>query len=64
MKNIVYCNIRVEEESWEKLKIIADDNKRSLNKEIEYLIDKEINEFENKNGKLKINKKNKNVSEN
>ena len=63
MKNIVYCNIRVEEEPWEKLRYIADANKRSINKEIEYLIDKEIKDYEDKNGKIKVNKKNKNVSE-
>ena len=46
MQSIVTCTIRVNEESWEKLKKIADKNKRSMNKEIEYIIDKRIEEFE------------------
>lgn len=52
MKSIVSSNIRVEEESWEKLRIIALENKRSINKEIEYLIDQRIKEYEEKNGKI------------
>lgn len=52
MKSIVSSNIRVEEEAWEKLRIIASINKRSINKEIEYLIDKRIQEFEKENGTL------------
>ena len=52
MKNIVYCNIRIEEDAWEKLKVIAKINKRSLNKEIEYLIDKKIQEYEQENDKI------------
>lgn len=58
MKNIVYCNIRVEEEAWEKIRIIAKNNKRSINKEIEYLIDKRIEEHEKENGKINIEKEN------
>lgn len=56
MKNIVYSNVRVEEESWDKLREIAKINKRSINKEIEYLIDKCILEFEKENGKIKTSK--------
>lgn len=56
MKNIVYSNVRVEEESWDKLREIAKTNKRSINKEIEYLIDKCILEFEKENGKIKTSK--------
>lgn len=52
MKNVVSSNIRVEEEAWEKLRIIASENKRSINKEIEYLIDQRIKEYEEKNGKI------------
>lgn len=55
MKSIVSSNIRVEEESWDKLRIIASKNKRSINKEIEYLIDERIKEFEKENGKIEIN---------
>ena len=52
MKSIVSCNIRVEEQAWEKLRVIASVNKRSINKEIKYLIDKRIQEFEKENGSL------------
>ena len=54
MQSIVTCTIRVNEESWDKLKKIADKNKRSMNKEIEYIIDKRIEEYEE-------NSKNKNT---
>lgn len=54
MKNIVSSNLRVEEQSWEKLKVIARNNKRSINKEIEYLIEKVIFEYEEKHGEIKI----------
>ncbi len=43
--NIVTCTIRVNEDSWEKLKKVAEKNKRSMNKEIEYIIDKRIDDF-------------------
>lgn len=52
MKSIVSCNIRVEEQAWEKLRVIASVNKRIINKEIKYLIDKRIQEFEKENGSL------------
>ena len=42
MKSIGSNNVRVEEKAWEKLRIIASINKRSINKEIEYLIDQRI----------------------
>ena len=54
MKSIVSCNVRVEEESWDKLRIIARNNKRSINKEIEYIIDERIREYEEKFGKVEI----------
>ena len=54
MKNIVSSNIRVEEEAWYKLRIIALMNKRSINKEIEYLIDQRIREYEERYGKIEI----------
>lgn len=46
--------MRVEEEAWEKLRIIASINKRSINKEIEYLIDQRIGEYEEKYGEIEI----------
>lgn len=53
MKSIGSCNVRVKEEAWEKLRIIASINKRSINKEIEYLIDQRISE--EKDGEIEIN---------
>lgn len=55
MKSIGSSNVRVEEEAWEKLRIIASINKRSINKEIEYLIDQRIREYEEKDGEIEIN---------
>ncbi len=48
MEYKVSSNIRVNESSWEKLKKIAEINKRSINKEIEYIIDKRIEEYSDK----------------
>ena len=55
MKSIESCNVRVKEEAWEKLRIIASINKRSINKEIEYLIGQRIWEYEEKDGEIEIN---------
>ncbi len=55
MKSIVSSNIRIEEETWEKLRIIASINKRSINKEIEYLIEQSIKDYEEKHNKIDIN---------
>ena len=55
MKSIVSSNIRIEEETWEKLRIMASINKRSINKEIEYLIEQSIKEYEEKHNKIDIN---------
>ncbi len=54
MKSIISSNVRIEEETWEKLKIMASKNKRSINKEIEYLIEQSIQEYEEKYGKIEI----------
>ena len=55
MKSIVSSNIRIEEETWEKLRIIASINKRSIKKEIEYLIEQSIKDYEEKHNKIDIN---------
>ncbi|MEX1028642.1 MAG: Arc family DNA-binding protein [Paenibacillaceae bacterium] len=47
--------LRLEEENFEKIKFIADKNKRSIAMQIEYLIEQHINEFEKKNGIIRIN---------
>lgn len=42
------------EENIIKMKTIAKQNKRSLAKELEYIIEKHIKEFEAENGEIKI----------
>jgi len=57
MEYKISSNIRVNENSWEKLKQIAQINKRSINKEIEYIIDKRIEEYEGKLKEMENNEK-------
>ena len=56
MEYKISTNIRVNETSWEKLKQIALINKRSINKEIEYIIDKRIEEYEDKLKEMEFSK--------
>lgn len=46
--------IRVDEIIWEKFKIIAKEENRSLNSQVEFLIKKCIQEYEQQNGTIKI----------
>ena len=48
----ISSNIRINKDDWDKLKEIAEKNKRSMNKEIEYIIDKRINEYKDKEKEL------------
>lgn len=48
--------LRLEEKNFEKIKIIADKNKRSIAMQIEYLIEQHIDEFERENGVIQIEK--------
>lgn len=54
MNNKIACNIRIDEEIWLKFKEVAKAHKRSVNKEIEYLIETQINEYEHKNGTINV----------
>lgn len=47
--------LRIEKELLEKAKIIAKENGRSLNKEIEFLLKNAVKEYEAENGVIKIN---------
>ncbi len=47
--------LRLEEKNFDKIKFIADKNKRSIAMQIEYLIEKHIEEYEKTNGSIKIN---------
>lgn len=46
-------SLRISEELICKIKVIANKNKRSANKELEYAIEKYINEYESVNGEIK-----------
>ncbi|MCM3268811.1 hypothetical protein [Paenibacillus elgii] len=47
--------LRLEENNFEKIKIIAEKNKRSIAMQIEYLIEQHIEKYEEENGSIKIN---------
>lgn len=46
--------LRLDDELYNKLKYIADKNKRSMNGQIEFLAEKCVDEFERENGEIKI----------
>ncbi len=46
--------LRLEKELLEKAKVIAKENGRSLNKEIEFLLKNAIKEYETKNGTINV----------
>lgn len=56
--NLPHFGLRIPEELMEKLKVIADENGRSANKEIEQLIIKHIKEYETDFGEIIIKHKN------
>lgn len=47
-------SLRISEELLDKVKYIATKNKRSANKEIEFLIEAAIEQFEKDNGKIEL----------
>lgn len=46
-------SLRISEELHEKLKYIARENKRSENKEIEFVLEQYVKKYEKENGKIK-----------
>ena len=48
--------LRLEEENFEKIKFIADKHKRSIAKQIEYLIEQHIEDYETKHGTILLPK--------
>jgi hypothetical protein len=48
--------LRVDDELYDKLKVIADKNKRSLNGQIELLIEQCVVAFEKENGMIEVGK--------
>ena len=47
-------SLRVSEDLLDKVKYIAENNKRSANKEIEFALEQYVNKFESENGKIDI----------
>lgn len=47
-------SLRVSEELLDKIKYIAAQNKRSANKEIEFLLEQYVREYERQHGQIKI----------
>lgn len=45
--------LRLQEENFEKIKVIAEKNKRSIAAQIEFLIEEYIAEYERQNGTIK-----------
>lgn len=48
--------LRIEQEFIDKLKVIAEENERSLNQEIVYTLKQKVKEYEEKNGKINNSK--------
>lgn len=54
-KNKAY-SLRIDADVMDKMKIIADNNSRSKNKEIEYALKKYVDVYEAQHGEIKIEK--------
>lgn len=53
MENVLLkYTLRMDEELVQKMKVIAEDERRSLNREFEYIIKLSVKHFENKHGKI------------
>ena len=58
--NKIQAGLRLEEEMLIKITHIAKKNRRSLNAQIEYLVEKCIEEYEQENGEITISEDEKN----
>lgn len=47
-------SLRISEELLDKVKYIANKNKRSANKEIEFIIETAVEQYEKNNGKIEL----------
>uniref|UniRef100_A0A7C5V684 Arc family DNA-binding protein n=1 Tax=Caldicellulosiruptor owensensis TaxID=55205 RepID=A0A7C5V684_9FIRM len=56
--NLPTFTLRIPEKLLAKLRVVANINKRSVNKEIEFLIERYIEEFEAEHGEIKIEEEN------
>lgn len=52
--SILRYTLRIEDETLEKLRYIADDNFRTVNKELEKIIKIHIAQYEERNGKIEV----------
>lgn len=50
-------SLRVDQITFDKIKIISNLNKRSIAQQIEFILDNFIKDFEKVNGKIELNKK-------
>lgn len=50
----IQTGLRLEEDVWEKISYIAKKNKRSLNSQIEFLVEGHIAEYEKINGTIPL----------
>lgn len=50
----VQTGLRLEETTWQKISYISKKNKRSLNSQIEYLVESHIEEYEKQNGAIPL----------
>ncbi|ACM61079.1 ParD-like antitoxin of type II ParDE toxin-antitoxin system [Caldicellulosiruptor bescii] len=50
--------LRIDETLLDKIRVIAEKNKRSINAQIEYLIQQCVEEFEAEHGEIKIEEEN------
>lgn len=48
--------LRIDEDIMNKIDLIAAKNKRSINAHIEFVLEKQVEEFEKQNGKIEIEK--------
>lgn len=48
-------SLRISENLMDKIKYIASQNKRSANKEIEFILEQHIHEYEKTNGEILLN---------
>ena len=55
MVSKVQTGLRLEETTWQKISYISKKNKRSLNSQIEYLVENYIKKYEQQNGVIPLN---------
>lgn len=49
--------LRIKEKTYEKIRKIAEEKERSINKQINFIVEQYINDYEKINGKIEIEEK-------